>query len=230
MITTQISFQNIEITLQHKPIKTIRLIVYPPDGRVRLAVPMWMSAEQVDDFLMSKLRWIKERQEHFRSHQPKIPVLEMGTGAEHLFFGRAYPLEVFIHSGKHWIELLEDRFQLFVRKNTSNENRFKVLENWYRVQLIERIEVLLDQWQPILDVQVEGFRVQRMQKRWGTCYTKKRRICLSLYLVAKPVECLEYVLVHELVHLLERYHNERFYGLLDRYLPDWQQRRSLLNN
>ncbi len=227
-LETVIDIQGIEIQLLRKSIKTLRLGVYPPDGRVRVSVPVGVSDEQVRLFVLDRVGWIKKQQAYFLS-RVYPPVLQMVTGESHYLFGQCYQLEVIERHGRHEIVIQDATIlQLYVHSTTTIANRLRVLTEWYRSQLKLRIPVILAHWQPIIGVLVTGWGVKNMKTRWGSCNRSKKRIWLNLQLAKKPQECLEYVVVHELVHLLERYHNKRFYGLLERFFPGWRRCRDLL--
>ena len=220
---------NLELQLQRKAVKHMRLVVYPPDGRVRLSVPMGMSDTQVYSFVLSRLPWIKKQQAYFRA-RPRPPVLQMVTGELLYVWGKLYPLKVIERYGRHEMMLKDETMQLFIRSGTSTVYREKVLTEWYRTRLKQRLPEMLNHWQAIIGVEVTGWNVRKMKACWGNCYPEKKQIQLNLHLAQKPLACLEYVLVHELIHLLEPYHNQHFYDLLDRFLPHWQQCRQILNS
>jgi hypothetical protein len=185
------------------------------DDNIRLAV-------------ISRLSWIKKQQAQFEA-QPRQSEREMVTGESHYVFGRRYRLEVIERRGRHEVKIKNgSRLQLFVNPGTSTKNRKLVLTEWYRQQLKSRIPDLLDHWQPVIGKSVSRWRVQKMKTKWGSCNTAKRSILLNLELAKKPVECLEYVVVHELVHLLERSHSDRFRAYLDKFLPHWTLYRDTL--
>ncbi|MDA3972374.1 MAG: SprT family zinc-dependent metalloprotease [Desulfobulbaceae bacterium] len=222
--------QGLEVELLRKTVKHLRLKVYPPDGRVRVSVPHFVSDEEVRAAVLARLSWIKKKQDHFLAHPP-TPVLEMVTGESLFFWGKRHSLEVVERQGRHEITIQDgEKLQLSVHGATTTENRLRVVNEWYRSELKQRIPPLLSRWQPVLGVESREWGVKNMQTRWGSCNICKKRIWLNLQLAKKPLQCLEYVLVHELLHLLERYHNVRFYNLLDHFLPSWQQSRDLLNS
>ena len=227
---TNIIVSGIPVLVVQKPIKHLNLGVYPPDGRVRVAAPLHFTADNIRLAVVSKLSWIKKQQAKFQA-QPRQSKREMVSGETHYVFGRPYQLEVMERSGRHEIVIKNDStLQLFVNPGTSSENRTRVLNEWYRHQLKSRIPDLLDRWQPIIGEKVNDWGIKRMKTKWGSCNITQRRIWLNLELAKKPIECLEYVLVHELVHLLERYHNQRFEKYMDKYLPQWQRCRDILNS
>ncbi|MEQ8757692.1 MAG: SprT family zinc-dependent metalloprotease [Coleofasciculus sp. G1-WW12-02] len=221
--------RNIPIQILRKPIKNFHLAVYPPDGRVRVAAPLHLSEDNIRLAIISKLSWIQKQQAKFAA-QPRQPKREMISGENHYVFGAPYQLHVIERQGRHEVAIAKpNTLQLFVNPGTSTQNRAVVLTEWYREQLKARIPDLLNQWQPIIGQQVADWGIKRMKTKWGSCNIRDRRIWLNLELAKKPTECLEYVLVHELVHLWERYHNERFHAYMDQYLPQWRQCRDILN-
>lgn len=161
--------------------------------------------------------------------QPRQSEREMVSGESHYVFGHRYRLEVIEHRGRHEVQIANnDKLLLLVNPGTSTQNRTKVLNEWYRHQLKDRIPGLLHHWQPLIGQEVAAWGIKKMKTKWGSCNIGARRIWLNLELAKKPSECLEYVLVHELVHLLERHHNNRFRAYMDQYLPQWQLCRDVL--
>lgn len=217
----------IPVQVVRKPIKNLHLSVCPPDGHVRIAVPLPMSDDSVRLAIITRLSWIKKQQASFQA-QPRQSEREMVTGESHYLFGKRYRLEVIERRGPHEVVLKHNTLQLFVNPGTSIENRALVLNEWYRHQLKARIPDLLSRWQSVIGRQVADWGIKRMKTKWGSCNIEQRRIWLNLELAKKPIECLEYVLVHEMVHLLERHHNDRFKAYMDKYLPRWQQYRDVL--
>ncbi|MET4694493.1 M48 family metallopeptidase [Endozoicomonas lisbonensis] len=221
--------RNIPVEVVRKDIKNLHLAVYPPDGRVRIAVPEHISDENIRLAVISRLAWIRKQQAAFAA-QPRQSPREMVAGESHYFMGRRYRLEVLEQHGPHSLKLKNNRWmQLTVAPGTSQANREKVLTEWYREQLKQQIPPLLQKWQSVIGVEVTDWHIRKMKTRWGSCNISAARILINLELVKKPVECLEYILVHELVHLLERHHNDRFKAYMDRFLPQWRRSRDLLN-
>lgn len=211
-----------------KAIKNLHLSVQPPVGKVRISVPEHVSDDQVRLTIISRLPWIRKRQATFLA-QPRQSVREMVSGESHYLFGKKYRLEVIERRGKHEVVVKNiTTLQLFVSPGTTASNGLVVLNDWYRAQLKERIPMLFDRWQQKIGVEATAWGVKRMKTRWGSCNTGKKRILINLELAKKPPECLEYIIVHELVHLLERHHNDRFRNLLDKFLPTWQLSRDVL--
>jgi hypothetical protein len=225
----QITVGGVEVSVLRKAIRHLRLGVYPPSGRVRVAAPLGVSDEAIQRLIVSRLDWIRRHQARFEG-QSRHSVLEVITGESHDFLGQPYVLRVVEQSGPARVALQgAASLELFVRPATTVEDRQRVLHNWYRQELKELIPPLLARWQPVVGVAAAEWGVRAMRTRWGSCNTRARRIWLSLELARKPVECLEYVVVHELTHLLERRHNQRFYGYLDRFMPTWRLARAALN-
>lgn len=225
---TTLHVLDIPVLVVRKPIKNMHLAVYPPDGRVRVSAPLRITDENIRLAVISRLKWIRKKQATFAA-QPRQSAREMVTGESHYIFGQRYRLEVIERQGRHEIVIKNNTtLQLFVKPQTSIQSRKKVLNEWYRQQLKTRIPDLLNQWQPIIGKQASDWGVKKMKTRWGSCNIAARRIWLNLELAKKPIECLEYVLVHELVHLHERHHNDRFKGLMDKFLPQWRSRRDIL--
>lgn len=218
----------IAVQVVRKPIKNLHLSVCPPDGRVRVAVPLHMTDDNVRLAVISRLSWIKKQQASFQA-QPRQSEREMVTGESHYVFGKRYRLEVIERRGCHEVAIKNNStLQLFVNPGTSTQNRALVLNEWYRDQLKAQIPDLLNHWQSAIGKQAADWGIKKMKTKWGSCNIAQRRIWLNLELAKKPIECLEYVLVHELVHLLERHHNDRFKAYMDKYLPQWQRCRDIL--
>lgn len=227
--THSLAMGDFTVEVVRKNIKNLHLGVYPPHGRIRVAAPLLANDEAVRQAVISKLGWIRRQQTRFAA-QPRPSPREMVSGESHSFLGQRYRLRVMAYTGPPRIRCSDAEFlDLFVRSETTVEQRRQVLQGWYREQLRERIPPLLEQWQPVLGVQVTDWGIKRMKTRWGTCNITARRIWLNLELIKKPARCLEYIVVHELMHLLERNHNDRFKALMDRYLPHWRLIREELN-
>jgi predicted metal-dependent hydrolase len=210
------------VEVVRKPIKNLHLGVYPPQGRVRVAAPLAVSEDAVRLAVIGKLGWIKRQQAKFAA-QTRQSQREMVNGESHYFEGQRYRLRIIEHYGAARVALRHKTImELYVRPDAAREQREQALYRWYRAQLKAAIPPLLSKWQPVLGVQAADWGVKKMKTRWGSCNVEARRIWLNLELVKKPVECLEYVIVHELTHLLERHHNQRFTMLMDASLPHWR--------
>ena len=218
------------IQIVRKPIKNLHLGVYPPNGRVRVAAPLAVTDNALRLAVIGKLGWIKRQQARFAA-QPRQSEREMVSGESHHFLGRRYRLRVIAHDGAAKVVLRSrSRMELHVRAGVTAAQRVQVLHRWYRQQLRKLIPPLLEKWQTALGVQVADWRIKRMKTKWGTCTAEARRIWLNLELAKKPVRCLEYLIVHELLHLLERHHDDRFIALMTKHLPQWRMCRAELNS
>ncbi len=225
-----ITVSDIPVEIVRKNIKNIHLGVYPPEGNVRVSVPRHITNENVRLAIVSRLSWIKKRQEEFKK-QPRQTEREYVSGESHYYQGKRYILDVIERHGRHTLSLKNNaRMILQVSPETSKENRALVINNWYRKQLKEVIPQLLNKWQPIVGKEANSWGVKKMKTKWGSCNIIDRRIWINLELAKKSPECLEYIVVHELVHLHERHHNENFKCLMDKFLPNWRQSRDLLKS
>ncbi|RJQ71865.1 MAG: M48 family peptidase [Desulfobacteraceae bacterium] len=224
-----IEVRDIQVEVVRKAIKNLHLAVYPPEGRVRVAVPLHVTDENIRLAVISKLGWIRRQQANFKN-QPRQSQREMVSGESHYFMGRRYLLDVIHRHGKHEVVLSNNsKMTLYVQPDTSIASKEKVLQEWYRERLKAMMPDLIKEWEAEVGVQINQWAIKRMKTRWGACNITAKRIWLNLELAKKPPECLIYILVHELVHLLERHHNDRFRSLMDRFLPSWRMYREELN-
>lgn len=226
----QIWVSGIDVQVVRKDIKNLHLAVYPPNGQVRVAAPYHVNDENVRLAVVSKLGWIKRQQKDFNK-QARQTDRQFISGECHYFFGKQYRLEVCETLGKQSVSVKRSgRLRLKVRLNVITSSKEKLLNDWYRQQLKSEIEPLVEKWEAILGDKVAAWRVRKMKTKWGSCNIEQRRILLNLELAKKPLECLEYILLHEMLHFTERKHNERFKVLCDQHMPDWRARRALLNS
>ncbi len=216
------------VEVVRKQIKNLHLGVYPPHGRVRVAAPLVVSDDAVRLAVIGKLGWIKRHRAKFEA-QPRQSRREMVGGESHYFMGRRYRLRVIEHQGPGKVVMRSNFMELYVRPEISAEQREQVLQRWYREQLRSAIPPMLEKWQPVLGVQVDDWGIKKMKTKWGSCNTRARRIWLNLELAKKPAKCLEYIIVHEMAHLLEKHHNEQFLALMDKLMPQWRLYRAELN-
>ena len=224
-----ITVSGIRVQIDRKDIKNLHLGVYPPDGRVRVAAPLLVTNDAVRLAVIDKLGWIRRQQNRF-TEQPRQSVREMVNGESHYFLGRRYRLRVHEQTGRQYVAIRGlSNLDLFVNPGRTAQQREAVLARWYRQQLNTLIPPLLEQWQAKLGVQVNAWGVKRMKTKWGSCNPATGRVWFNLELAKKPVQCLEYIVVHELIHLLERRHNDQFMALLNSQLPKWHQQRDMLN-
>ncbi len=225
---TQINLGDIQVDVVLKDIKNIHLSVYPPTGRVRISAPERMSLDTIRVFAISKLDWIKQQQQKLQAQEREAP-REYLDRESHYVWGKRYLLRVIEADEAPSVELSHRHLLLRVRPGADEAKKQAVVEEWYRAQLKEAAPPLIAKWERLLGVTVQRFFVQRMKTKWGSCNPKAGNIRLNTDLAKKPPECLEYIIVHEMVHLLEPTHNARFVALMDHYLPKWQFYRDELN-
>lgn len=224
-----ITVSGIQVQVVRKPIKNLHLGVYPPNGRVRVAAPLSVSDQAVRLAVVGKLGWIKRRRAKFED-QPRQSKREMVSGESHYVWGRRYRLRVVQSDEKASIlRRSNHRLELRVSPGTDTEGREVILHRWYRQMLREQIPALIAKWEPVVGVKVADWRIKRMKTRWGTCNFDAGRIWINLELAKKPPVCLEYIVVHEMVHLLERKHTDKFREYMDKFMPQWRRYRDELN-
>jgi len=222
--TYSLVVHDLVVTVQKKRVKNINLAIYPPDGRIRISAPLRCSEETISAVIGARLDWIAKKRAAFLA-RPYQAELAMVTGEMIEFSGQRYPLVVVEKSCVGGLRIVDGTMECTVMPGASTEKKISILHEWYRRQLQSSIPDLLVKWQPIIGVTINEWRIRRMKSRWGSCNIIDRRIWLNLELAKMSTHCLEYVVVHELTHLLERYHNARFWSLLDRFLPDWRELR-----
>jgi len=223
-----ITVSNIKIDVVKKDIKNLHLAVYPPTGRVRIAAPLRTDDEAIRLFAVSKLGWIKRHQRTFISQDREV-VRELVSGESHYFNGKRFLLHVIEHDSAPKVEVQHKKIELYVRTGSTAKQRATVLNVWFREQLKKQIPELIEKWERAMKVKLSDWGVKQMKTKWGTCNIEARRIWLNLELAKKPSRCLEYIIVHEMVHLLERHHNANFVSLMNKYLPQWKQHKQELN-
>jgi predicted metal-dependent hydrolase len=224
----QIALGEITVDVLQKDIKNIHLSVYPPNGKVRISAPLGLSVDTIRVFAISKLGWIKQQQRKLRSQERETP-REYLERESHYVWGKRYLLHVVEVNEPPGVELMPSRMLLRVRPGTAQENVEAIVDAWYRKQIKESALPLIAKWEPLLGVKVQKLFVQQMKTKWGSCNPPSASIRLNTDLAKKPRECLEYIVVHEMVHLLEPTHNKHFVALMDRYMPKWQFYRQSLN-
>lgn len=224
----QIELDDIQIDVVFKDIKNVHLSVYPPNGRVRIAVPSRMNPDTVRVFAISKLNWIRQQQEKILAQERETP-REYLNRESHYLWGKRYLLDIVLENVRPDVQLEHANMILRVRPGTDEGRKQAIVEEWYRAQLRQAVMPLISKWESIIGVKVERLFVQRMKTRWGSCSPKSGNIRLNTDLAKKPPECLEYILVHEMVHLLEPSHNARFVSLMESFVPKWQFYREALN-
>jgi predicted metal-dependent hydrolase len=225
----QITVNDIVIDVVRKDIKNLHLAVYPPKGRVRIATPLKVDDEAVRLFAISKLSWIRKNQAKY-VNQERQTERKFVSGESHYFSGQRYMLNLIPHSGHQKVIIRTKKYiDLYIKPDSSVEQREAVMMNWYRKSLKEQIPALIEKWEKIIGVEVTVWEVKKMKTKWGTCNREAKRIWLNLELAKKPEHCLEYIIVHEMVHFLERNHTEKFVAYMDRFMPLWKNYKQELN-
>jgi predicted metal-dependent hydrolase len=221
--------QDLEFEVNKKDIKNLHINILPPEGKVRISAPLEMTEESIRLAIVTRITRIKkeiaEMQSYVRESQR-----EMISGESHYMDGNRYLLEVVEKQEKPVVSISRKKIlQLQVRPNSTREKREEVLNEWHRDRLRKRLESLTEKWEKAMRQSAEFYGIKRMHTKWGTCHSTSRRIWLNLELGKKHPDCLEYVLVHELVHLIEPTHSDRFFELMDKHMPNWAQYKALLD-
>jgi predicted metal-dependent hydrolase len=228
--SSELVVSGIPVQVVRKSIKNLHLATYPPDGRVRIAVPLHVDDEAVRLAIASKLGWIRAQQASY-AKQVRQSCREMVTGESHYVEGTRYRLRVIEETGKQGARIRGgNRIELTVRPGSTAAQRMDVLNRWHRERLRAGIPKIIEKWEPSVGVTVAEWGIKKMRTRWGTCNPEAARIWLNLELAKKPPECLEYIAVHEMVHLIERRHNDNFRAHMDRLMPLWRNHRDTLNS
>ena len=227
-MVTQIELGGIVLDVVKKDIQNVHLSVYPPSGKVRISAPLRMNTDTIRVFAISKLGWIRQQQQKLRVQERETP-REYLDRESHYVWGRRYLLKVVEADAAPSVQIQHGTLLLRVRPGADEATREAVVAGWYRQLLKRAVPPLIEAWEPLLSVTVKGFFVQQMKTRWGSCNPDARTIRLNTELAKKPRECLEYIVGHEMIHLLESTHNARFTDLLNRFMPQWQHYRSILN-
>lgn len=226
----ELNVGGLRVEVLRKDIKHLHLGVYPPNGRVRVSAPLRTKEDAIRLAIVTRLPWIRRRQKALRE-QPRQTAREFVTGETHYYRGRAYRLAVVEVDGTPAVRLRANRrLELRVRPGSTAAQRERILTTWYRARLHEQVEPLVEKWGALVGATPDDWRIKRMRTRWGTCNQRARRIWINLDLAKKSPACLEYIVVHELVHLIERAHNDRFGAQMARLLPNWRTRRDALNS
>ncbi|WP_430452573.1 M48 family metallopeptidase [Rhodopirellula europaea] len=224
----QIHLGEFEADVIFKDIKNVHLSVHPPEGRVRISAPNRMDLDTIRVFTISKLGWIKSQRRKMQSQVRETP-REFLDRESHYVWGSRVLLSCVEQSGRPGVKVSASRLTVFTKPNSNKIDRERLLSAWYRQQTREAAASLIANWEKVLDVSVSKIFVQKMKTRWGSCNPTRRTIRLNTELAKKPPDCLDYVVLHEMLHLLEPTHNARFKSLLTRHMPNWQTRRDALN-
>ena len=224
----QINLGNINIAIIAKDIKNVHLAVLPPLGRVRISAPKRMNLEAIRMFAITKLSWIK-RQQSKMLKQEREGVKNYVNRESHYFLGKRYLLKVVEVNHKPTVLLNHSNIVLNIKPNFSPAQRQILLQEWYRFKLKETAIKMIKKWERKMNVEVGELAIRKMKTRWGSCNQQSKKIHLNLELAKKPLQCLEYIIVHEMVHLLERKHSERFVACMNKFLPNWKSYKENLN-
>jgi len=227
-MVTRIELGGIVLDVVKKDIKNIHLSVYPPAGKVRISAPLRMKTDTIRVYAISKLQWIKQQQRKLRAQERETPRVYLDRES-HYVWGKRYLLKVIEHDAAPVVELNHARMTMRVRPGAGEETKQAILDEWYRKQLKVAVSPLIAKWAPQMGVKVARFFVQQMKTKWGSCNAGAGSIRLNTELAKKPRECLEYIVVHELAHLLEPSHNQRFVALMNRFMPKWRFYKDELN-
>lgn len=227
-MTTQIKFGDIIADVTLKNIKNVHLSVNPPSGTVRISAPSHMNLDTIRVFALSKIGWIRKQQKKMCDQKREMP-REYLDRESHYLWGKRYLLKIIEKNEKPCVELKYSTMMLQVRPGANEAKKRAVIDEWYRQLLKKEILPLIEKWEKKLDVTLGKLIVRRMKTKWGSCTPKSRTLRINLDLAKKPPECMEYIVVHELVHLLEPSHNAKFIALMDQFLPKWRFYRDELN-
>lgn len=225
---TEFQLSDFNVVVIRKKIKNMYLSVCSSEGSVKVSAPNRMSLEMIKTFVLSKSPWIKKRQDKSLS-QGRMIAKEYIDGESHYYQGECYFLKVLEHDAGPKVYLADDEIVLQIRPNVDQATRCLILDAWYRERLKELLHALFPLWESKIGVSITQFKIRKMKTRWGSCSPSSKSIRINLELIKKPPECLEYIVVHELVHLLEPSHNKRFISLMDSFLPKWRLYSSELN-
>ena len=223
-----IILNNIEIQVTKKKIKNLHLSVMPPNGTVKISAPLEVSDDAIIAFASSRFSWIKAQIATFEKHERESK-REYVSGESFYFLGKRYLLNT-IQANKNKLEISNDRIILSLKKDVTNEQKINFVANWYRTELRKELRKLLEIWQTKTNLMPQTWQIKDMKTKWGSCTKNKAKLWFNLQLAKKPMECIEYVVLHELIHLKVEKHNNEFKNLMQQYMPDWQERKARLNN
>lgn len=227
-MTQQIQVGDISVDVIFKDIKNVHLSVHPPTGRVRISAPRRISLDTLRVYVIAKMDWIKRHQNKMQAQERETP-RDYVDRESHYVWGRRYLLKVNEADQVPSVELKHNHMQLTVRPGSNLEKKEAVISTWYREEVRSAAIPLIAHWEKVMGVQVNKLYVQRMKTKWGSCNPRAGSIRLNSDLAKKPRQCLEYIIVHELAHLIEPSHNARFHSLMDHFMPNWRHHRDELN-
>lgn len=226
---TTINVSDISAEIEWKDIKNVHLTIYPPNARIHVSAPLCMTEESVRLFLITKLPWIRPRVSQILDQNRQTP-REYVSGENHYFKGQRYRLKVVYLNTPAKVEIQgNDYIKLSIREGATEERKAEALREWYRSEFKTILPDLISKWEKNLGVKVNKWEVKQMKTLWGSCNHKTRNVIFNLELIKKPVRCIEYVIVHELLHIKVRLHNKEYTALLNRHFPNWEQLKDELN-
>lgn len=219
----------LKVKVLKKDIKNFHLNVLPPDGSVRVSVPKDTTDDTVHFFIASRLSWIQKKVNEFKN-QPRETKREYVKGESHYFLGKRYLLDI-VKDSKNYVEIEKKKYLLIHVKNTTDYELIqRTLEKYYREELKKILEKEIPRFEKKIGVKATNYTVRKMKTKWGSCNSDSIRINFNLYLAKKPIKSIRYVIVHELIHLMERSHNKDFIRLMDKHMPNWRNERKALND
>lgn len=222
-----ITVSGIDVQVNKKNIKNMHLSVKPPLGNVVVSAPLLMSQKSIENFVRLNSGWIKKQQEKF-INQPRMTARQYVSGETYYIFGKQFFLE-FVSASKKSFKIDGNKIVLGMKANSTVEQREKFVREKFRQILIEQLERLIPKWEKTTNLYCESFKTKYMLTRWGTCNSKAKRIWINLQMVEKPLDCLEYIILHELIHLKISNHGKDFINMMNQFMPDWKDRKKLLN-
>jgi predicted metal-dependent hydrolase len=225
--TENLNIGTLEVEVKFKPIKNLHLSVHPPYGKVTVSSPEFFDLEKVRVYLTTKIGWIKQEQKKISSQEREAEKLFI-TRESHQFLGKRYLLKI-KEPEKNKIVLKHSTIDLYTKQDATIDAKKKVLYNWYRKELRLQLSNLIQQYSSMMNLNTPEFGIRTMKTKWGSCTTENKKLWFNIELAKKPLDCIEYIVVHEMVHLLERNHNKNFIMLMDKYLPNWRTQKKILN-
>jgi predicted metal-dependent hydrolase len=219
---------NFDIDILYKEIKHVHLSVYPPTGRVTISAPVHMNNELLKVYAISRISWIRKQQKQLQNQAREFQK-DYVNRETHYFKGKRYLLQIEHTTGKSYAEIKHKKLICYIKPNKEKADKEKTIATFYRTYLNQTIPALIEKWETVLKVKVAQYCIKKMRTKWGTCNISAKRIWINIELAKKPIHCLEYIIVHEMVHLLERKHNDRFVAHLNKHLPNWKQIKQALN-
>lgn len=225
-----IKVSNLIVDVLKKDIKNIHLNVLPPYGEIRVSAPLKTNDEAIRLFIVSKLSWIKKQRDKFEK-QERETRRKYISGENHYFRGQRYLLNIIDYKGNPKVILRNTKYMdFYINKSSSVARKKRIMNNWYRRELKKILPSLIKKWNKKMKMDIQDYRVKYMKTKWGSCNEKDERIWINLELIKKPLHHLEYVVVHEMTHFLERKHNDRFVGYMNKFMPQWRMIKGELNN